>query len=91
MDSIDAALSAGSVHDISWLSRVFPGERTLPFYLHLIKYFGAKTTSITCQSKSETDENLTVFFILFFSKKVLNCDHKNSGMPKILPCLFTMG
>ena len=32
MDSIDAALSAGSVHDISWLSRVFPGERTLPFY-----------------------------------------------------------
>ena len=46
MDSIDAALSAGSVHDISWLSRVFPGERTLPFYLHLIKYFGAKTTSI---------------------------------------------
>ena len=48
MDSIDAALSAGSVHDISWLSRVFPGERTLPFYLHLIKYFGAKTTSITC-------------------------------------------
>lgn len=69
MDSIDAALSAASVHDISWLSRVFPGERTLPFYLHLIKYFGAKTTSITCQSKSETDENLTVYFHPLFVQK----------------------